>query len=64
MEKRGNMAAGLELCQTALTLAAKNNFKDTEADALNNIGLINNYQGDYPTALEFYPESAFDKRVH
>ncbi len=55
--KRGNLAAGLELCQAALTLASANNFKDTEADALSNIGLIHNYQGDYPTALEFYQKA-------
>lgn len=55
--KRGNLTAGLELCEAALALASANHFKDTEADALNNIGLINNYQGDYPTALEYYQKA-------
>jgi tetratricopeptide (TPR) repeat protein len=67
--KRGNLTAGLDLCQAALTLASSRNFRDTQADALNNIGLIHNYQGDYPTALEYYQkalsisESINDKTV-
>src|SRR5437879_11742647 len=55
--KRCNLLAGLNLCQSALVLATAHHFKEIEADVLSNIGLIHNYQGDYPTALEYYQKA-------
>jgi Tfp pilus assembly protein PilF len=52
--RRGNLMPALDLCQTALSLAIDNNFHDLESEALDNVGLVHNYLGDYRTAMEYY----------
>jgi len=52
--RRGDLRDPMDLCQIALRLSTEGKFAEIEAEALNYIGLNYNYQGNYPTALEFY----------
>ena len=50
--RRGNLLDAMDLCQKALELSGGS--PEVQAEALNYIGLNYNYQGSYPTALDYY----------
>jgi tetratricopeptide (TPR) repeat protein len=55
--RRGDLYKSLKFCEEALALSQAHKLKDIEATALDNIGLIHNYEGNYPEALAYYQKS-------
>jgi CHAT domain-containing protein len=55
--------AALNKLQQGLVLAQNINYKEAEGTALNDIGAVYNYLGQYPKALEYYQRSLIISRV-
>lgn len=50
----GHYKSGISYAQKGLEIARKNNFKKLEGKLLNNLGIIYDYNGNYPKSLKCY----------